>query len=121
MIQKINIYLLSFLYILSGVLHFYNSDFYLPMMPDFIPLHLELILISGAFEFIFGIGVLIDKTRIYSLWGIIGLLILFMSVHLNMFTTGNNLGIPTYLLIIRVIFQFSLIYWAWKNISLHKN
>ena len=32
----------------------------------------------------------------------------------------NSLGIPTYLLIIRVIFQFGLIYWAWKNISLHK-
>ena len=121
MIQKLNLYLLSFLYVLSGVLHFYNSDFYLPMMPDFIPFHLELILISGVLELIFGIGVLIERSRVYSLWGIIGLLILFMSVHLNMFTTGNNLGIPIYLLIIRVVFQFTLIYWAWKNISLHKN
>ena len=121
MIRKLNLYLLSFLYLLSGVLHLYNPDSYLPIMPDFFSFHLELILISGVLEFIFGIGVLIDKFRKYSLWGIIGLLILFMSVHLNMLVPGNSLGIPTYLLIIRVIFQFGLIYWAWKNISLHKN
>jgi|TARA_B110000914_G_scaffold175515_1_gene156798 uncharacterized membrane protein len=87
-------------------------------MPDFFPFHLELILISGVLEFIFGIGVLIEKARNYSLWGIIGLLILFMSVHLNMLLPENNLGISIYLLIIRVIFQFGLIYWAWKNIRL---
>ncbi|KRO89687.1 MAG: hypothetical protein ABR90_00380 [Cryomorphaceae bacterium BACL29 MAG-121220-bin8] len=89
-------------------------------MPDFFSFHLELIIISGVLEFIFGIGVLINRVREYSLWGIIGLLILFMSVHLNMLIPENSLGIATYLLIIRVIFQFGLIYWAWKNISLLK-
>lgn len=120
MIKKLNLYLLSFIYVLSGVLHFYIPNSYLPIMPDFFPFHLELILISGVLEFIFGIGVLIEKARNYSLWGIIGLLILFMSVHLNMLLPENNLGISTYLLIIRVIFQFGLIYWAWKNIRLLK-
>jgi len=29
----------------------------------------------------------------------------------------NSLGNPTYLLLIRIVIQFGLIYWAWRNID----
>ena len=43
------------------------------------------------------------------------ILILFMSVHLNMLIPENSLGYSYSLLIIRALFQFVLIYWAWMN------
>jgi uncharacterized membrane protein len=87
-------------------------------MPDFLPYHKELILFSGVLEIGFGIGVLFDKFRNLSITGIVLILILFMSVHLNMLIPENSLGYNTSLLIIRALFQSVLIYWAWMNRSL---
>ena len=113
--KKLNLFLLSFFYILNAIFHFAFTDSYLPIMPDFFPYHRELILFSGILEFVFGIGVLFEKYRNISLYGIIFILILFMSVHLNMLVPENTLGYSYSLLIIRALFQFILIYWAWMN------
>ena len=91
------------------------TESYLPIMPDFLPFYWELILISGVLEFLFGIGVIFEKYRNIALSGIIVILILFMSVHLNMLIPENSLGYSYSLLIIRALFQFVLIYWAWIN------
>ena len=113
--KKINLYFLSFFYIINGVFHFFFTESYLPIMPDFLPFHMELILFSGVLEIVFGIGVLFDKSRNISLTGIILILILFMSVHINMLVPENSFGYNTPLLVIRSLFQFVLIYWAWMN------
>jgi len=85
-------------------------------MPDFFPVHWELILFTGILEFTFGIGVLFVKYRNIALVGIIVILILFMSVHLNMLLPENTMDYSYSLLVIRALFQFVLIYWAWMNI-----
>jgi len=113
--KKINLYLLSFFYIINGVFHFSFTESYLPIMPDFLPFHWELILFSGVLEIGFGVGVLFDRFRNISLAGIILILILFMSVHINMLVPENSFGYNTPLLVIRSLFQFVLIYWAWMN------
>jgi uncharacterized membrane protein len=84
-------------------------------MPGFLPFHWELILFSGVLEIGFGVGVLFDRFRNISLAGIILILILFMSVHINMLVPENSFGYNTPLLVIRSLFQFVLIYWAWMN------
>ena len=113
--KKLNLYLLSFFYIINGIFHFFFTESYLPIMPDFLPFHRELILISGVLEIGFGIGVLFDRFRNISLTGIVFILILFMSVHVNMLVPENSLGYNTSLLVIRAIFQSVLIYWALLN------
>ena len=113
--KKLNLFLISFFYILNGIFHFIFTESYLPIMPDFLPFHWELILISGVLEFLFGIGVIFKKFRNIALSGIIVILILFMSVHLNMLIPETSLGYSYSLLIIRALFQFVLIYWAWMN------
>ena len=67
--KKINLYLLSFFYIINGVFHFSFTESYLPIMPDFLPFHWELILFSGVLEIGFGVGVLFDRFRNISLTG----------------------------------------------------
>jgi len=113
--KELNLFLLSFFYILNAIFHFVFTEYYLPIMPIFFPYHWELILFTGLIEFIFGIGILFKKYRNISIYGIIFILILFMSVHLNMLVPENTLGYSYSLLIIRVLFQFVLIYWAWIN------
>jgi uncharacterized membrane protein len=43
--------------------HWINPGRYLPMMPPWIPLHLELVLFTGAAEIAGALGLLIPKTR----------------------------------------------------------
>ena len=115
--KNLNVYLMGIIYIYLGILHFTNTDFYFPYMPDFLPYHWELIIASGVAEIVLGLGVFFKKYRNYSVWGIILILIVFLSVHFNMLIPENSLGNHISLLILRVFVQFGLIYWAWKNIK----
>lgn len=115
--KNLSVYLMGIIYIYLGILHFTNTDFYFPYMPEFLPYHWELIIASGIVEIILGVGVFFNKYRNSSLWGIILMLIIFLTVHFNMLIPENSIGNTTSLLILRVFVQFGLIYWAWKNIK----
>lgn len=115
--KNLSVYLMGIIYIYLGILHFTNTDFYFPYMPEFLPYHWELIIASGIVEIILGVGVFFNKYRNSSLWGIILMLIIFLTVHFNMLIPENSIGNTNSLLILRVFVQFGLIYWAWKNIK----
>tara|TARA_B100000780_G_C20943189_1_gene376162 strand:- start:48 stop:398 length:351 start_codon:yes stop_codon:yes gene_type:complete len=115
--KNLSVYLMGIIYIYLGILHFTNTDFYFSYMPEFLPYHWELIIASGIAEIILGVGVFFNKYRNYSLWGIILMLIIFLTVHFNMLIPENSIGNATSLLILRVFVQFGIIYWAWKNIK----
>ena len=115
--KNLSVYLMGIIYIYLGILHFTNTDFYFPYMPEFLPYHWELIIASGILEIILGVGVFFNKYRNSSLWGIILMLIIFLTVHFNMLIPENSIGNTNSLLILRVFVQFGLIYWAWKNIK----
>ncbi len=108
---------MGIIYIYLGVLHFTNTDFYFPYMPNFIPFHKEMILFSGLLEILLGFSLFFDKIRKYALWGLILMLIVFMTVHLNMLLPQNNLGNSIYLLVLRILIQFFLIYCCWFYIK----
>ena len=50
-------------FVAAGIPHFTHPTFYLPMMPPYLPLPLALIYISGIFEILGGIGLLIPRFR----------------------------------------------------------
>ena len=49
-IRTISKYLLALFMVGPGTLHFINHDFYLKIMPPYLPLHLELVYLSGLCE-----------------------------------------------------------------------
>ena len=63
------------MYIYIGFKHFTDLDFFIPIMPDYLPFHRELIYISGFFEIFFGVLLMSPKYRFYAAWGLIFLLI----------------------------------------------
>ena len=61
--KKIVLIGLAIFFIYFGIDHFVNPDFYLSIMPPSFPLHEEAVYISGFFEIIGGIGVLVHRFR----------------------------------------------------------
>ena len=57
--KKIVLFGLAAFFINVGVDHFVNPEFYLSIMPPVFPLHLEAVYISGFFEVLGGVGVLV--------------------------------------------------------------
>ena len=106
---------MSVLYVLAGINHFRNPDFYLKIMPNYIPLHSELVVLSGICEIILGILLLFNKTRNVAGWLIIAMLIAFMPVHIQMII--DYYGTPGKMFVVSLIrlpLQFVLIWWAYK-------
>ena len=109
-------------YIWIGVSHFYNTAFFLKIMPPQFPFHLASVYVSGFFEVVFGIGILFEITRKYASWGIILLLIAVYPA--NIYLAFNEeaqqaIGISSFLASwVRLPIQFVLIalaYLASKN------
>ena len=73
--KKITIYFMSSAYIYVGMRHFIDPDFFLAIMPDYLPFHQEAVYISGFFEILLGGMLLFQKSRKVAGWGLIVLLI----------------------------------------------
>ena len=106
---------LSLFFINVGVDHFINPDFYLNIMPDYLPFHAEAVYLSGFFEILGGIVVLIPKLRDLARWGLISLLIavfpanIYMAMNPNLFPEFSLA-----LLYFRLPLQFLFIFWVLK-------
>ena len=74
-LKSLLIYIMGIGYIWIGFRHFIDTSFFLKIMPPSFPLHKESVHVSGVLEILFGIGIIIKKTRLYASWGIILLLI----------------------------------------------
>jgi uncharacterized membrane protein len=107
--------LMGTLYITAGALHFLLTRTYTGIMPDYLPAHRELVLISGAAEIAGGIGILIPQTKRPAAWGIIPLLIAVMPANIWMAQHPERYpNIPLWAIWLRLPLQLPLIYWAWR-------
>ena len=112
-------YLMSLFYVFAGIKHFTNPILYMKIMPPYLPLHKELVYISGAFEIILGLMLLLGKTRFVGAWGLILLLIAVFPANIYLAqTNGTALNISPTLAWGRLPFQaiFILIaYWQTRT------
>lgn len=105
---------MSLLYVAAGIYHFVDPEFYLKLMPEFLPAHLPLVYLSGVIEILLGILLLPENTRMLSLWLIIAMLVVFFfAIHIPMTIHFYRTDHPGLLIsIIRLPIQFLLIGWA---------
>lgn len=105
----------------AGIGHFAFADFFLEIMPDWIPFHAFCVYASGVAEFSLGVGLQIPKTRRLAAWGIIALLIAVFPANINMAVTGQTSieSLPAFAqpsrigLWLRLPMQFVMGAWAW--------
>ena len=110
---------MCFFYVIIGIDHFINPDYYLNIITHYLKFHYELVLISGFFEILLGLG-LLTKYRKQSAIGIILLLIAVFPANIFLIQSEEAqiaLNIDKNTAIIRAPFQLLFIaiaYWHSK-------
>ena len=112
--KEISLYIMSFFYILAGIMHFLKPRFYLQIMPPYIPWHKTIVFLSGVAEILLGVFLLLPLYSKQAAWGVVVLLILIFPAHIH-HLRSNPPGskIPNWALYLRMPLQGVLIYWAW--------
>ncbi len=116
MAKSILRWILTVVMVGAGANHFINPAPYLGMMPDALPAHEALVYISGIFEMLGGLGLILPATRKLAAWGLVALLIAVFPANINMAVNHLPLGtdtIPTWALWARLPLQLVLIAWAY--------
>ena len=119
-LKLITIILMAYFYISVGIKHFTEPEWFLQIYPPFLPFGLAAVYISGFFEVLFGIMLLIPKTRYYAGWGLIALLIAVFPANIYLaYTNGAAMDIPAAAAWGRLPFQalfIGLAYWHSKDV-----
>lgn len=106
-------YFLALFMIGAGVTHFVNPDFFLKIMPPYLPWHLELVYLSGFFEVGLGISLCFQRISKGAAWGIIALLIAVFPANIHLYLHQEIMPAPPWLHLIRLPVQGLFILWAY--------
>ncbi len=109
------------MFVVAGIMHFIIPKQYERIMPEYIPNHRAMVLWSGVFEILGGIGIMIPATETFSGYGLILLLIAVMPVHIDMFRKAiakKPVSLFSLLTLIRIPIQFWIMYWVYASITL---
>ena len=115
---EISKYILSFLLVIAGILHFLKPKFYLKIMPTYLPAHSLLVILSGIAEIICGLLLLFPTTQNIGAYLTIALLIAVFPANIEMtrkYFVKKRKGF--WLTILRLPLQIVLIWWAYQFIK----
>lgn len=107
------------LYLLAGLNHFINPEFYYKIIPPYLGNPGVINTVAGISEILLAILLLPVLTRKWACYGIILMLLAFVPAHIYMLQKEfpvNGRNTPAWILWVRlVIIQPLLILWAWSN------
>jgi uncharacterized membrane protein len=115
-LKKISLVLLIIGYVAAGINHFRIPQFYIGIIPAYMPFPNILNTLAGVLEIAGGLGLIFKSTRKFAAWGIVLLLIAFIPVHTAMLSGHTQIGaahIQPVWVWVRLFFQPVLIVWAW--------
>lgn len=105
---------MGLMYVGAGITHWTMTKVFAAIVPEYLPAHRELVLLSGAAEIAGGLGVVLPPTRRAAAWGLIALLFCVFPANLWMAQHPERYRpIPEWMLWARLPFQVPLIWWAW--------
>ena len=101
-------------FMLGGVAHFTSTAFFVSIMPPWIGWHVEIVYISGVFEILGAIGILIPTFRQWAGNGLIALVIAVTPANIHMWLHPELFpDVPEAFLSIRLVVQVLLIMCIW--------
>ena len=106
-------YVLAIFMIVAGIMHFANPAFFLKIMPPYLPFHYNLVLVSGVFEFLLGVLLLVPKCSRLAAWGIVALLIAVFPANLYVYQHQDILPASPIVHLLRLPLQGVFILWAY--------
>ena len=109
--------LLAALFAVAGAMHFVTPGDYTAIVPHWLPQAPLLVSISGVFEILGGLGVLLPLTRRLAGWGLIALLLAVFPANVQMLQLGyanHASALWKTALWLRLPLQLLLLWWAWR-------
>ena len=109
--------ILATIFVFAGSMHFVKPSWFVRIVPPWLPAPLALVLISGAFEALGGVGILVPVTRVAAGWGLIALLVAVFPANVQMLLdahAANASRLWQGMLVARLPLQPALIYWVYK-------
>lgn len=99
-----------------GIGHFTNPAPFVRIVPAFLPAPLALVYVSGFFEVLGGIGLLVTRVHKQAAWGLVALYLAVFPANINMAVNQIQLDpsdhLPVWAMWLRLPFQGLFIAWV---------
>ena len=119
LVKVISVYVMGIFYIIVGIKHFQDPSWFVQIVPPILPYKYELVYISGFFEVLLGILLMIPRFQSIAAKGLMALLICVYPANIYLAqTNGVAMGISPLIAWGRLPFQFvfiGLAYWHLKK------
>lgn len=115
---RISLWILAAIFTIAGILHFTIPDSYTRVVPRWLPAPRLLVYVSGAFQVLGGVGLLIPALRWAAGWGLIALLIAVFPANIQMLQAARAADAPAWgqlLLWLRLPLQPLLMWWVYRS------
>ncbi len=119
-IKVVSKFVLSGFMVAAGTMHFVNPAFFLKIMPPYLPLHDELVMLSGVCEVVLGIMLLAPPYTSLAAWGIVALLIAVFPANLYLYQHQDLLPASPVVHLLRLPLQAIFILWAYWHTKTSK-
>ena len=106
-------YLLAIFMVVAGTMHFVMPEFYLKIMPPYMPFHLELVYLSGFCEGALGVLLLFPRFSRLAAWGIFALLIAVFPANIYLYQHQELLPASPIVHLLRLPLQGVFLFWAY--------
>lgn len=114
----LSLILIAALFIGAGVMHFVKPAMYASIVPPWLPAPMTLVMISGVFEILGGLGILLPGTRVWAGWGLIALLVAVLPANVQMLLNAHAAHASRgwqAALVARLPLQALLIAWVYRS------
>ena len=115
LVKVISVFVMGIFYVAVGVKHFQDPSWFVQIIPPILPYKYELVYISGFFEVLLGILLMIPRFQSIAAKGLMALLICVYPANIYLAqTNGVAMGISPLIAWGRLPFQFvfiGLAYW----------
>jgi uncharacterized membrane protein len=107
-------YAFASIFIAAGIMHFVRTDFFLKIMPPYVPWHLEIVYVTGVMEIILGICLMVPRLQRLAAWSLVAFLIAVFPANIHVFMNQQIIQAPPAAHICRLLLQGVLVAWAWS-------
>ncbi len=113
--RRIALLALALMFVAAGAFHFTSPDFYVSIMPPYLPCHLELVYVSGVLEILGGLGVLVAPIRRVTGYALIALLAAVYLTNIHMALNPGDFAhlASRWALTLRLPVQLVFAAWVW--------
>jgi uncharacterized membrane protein len=113
-LKNLGLAIIFFWFMGGGIMHFISPDFFVAIMPPYIGFHWEIVYISGVFEILGALGILLPTLRQRAGNGLLLLVVCVSPANIHMWFNPELFpDVPPLFLSIRLVIQVVLLLLIW--------